>query len=153
MSVKQLLIDTVAFSIVMIVCAFIGLIIGAVRAHAASPTLRYQCGDYAPYPHVTWYDCGATVKVATPAASDHQPPRFLPAVVLYDTSDRYIALEVGKTFSYSCKAALDDAQATIEKATAAGRRLVGLCIPVPTYNPADLIPASDPPAPTADNSL
>lgn len=88
-----------------------------------------------------------------PAASDHQPPRFLPAVVLYDTDNRFQAIEVGKTFSYTCKAALDDAQATIEKATAAGRRLVGLCIPVPTYSPADLVPAADPPKAPADNSL
>lgn len=90
---------------------------------------------------------------AVPAASDHQPPRFLPAVVLYDTDNRFITIEVGKTFAYSCKGALDDAQATIEKATAAGRRLVGLCIPVPTYSAADLVPAADPPKAPADNSL
>lgn len=90
---------------------------------------------------------------AVPAASDHQPPRFLPAVVLYDKEDRFIAIEVGKTFSYSCKAALDDAQGTIEKATAAGRRLVGLCVPVPTYNAADLVPTADAPKPDKDNTL
>lgn len=90
---------------------------------------------------------------ATPAASDHQPPCFLPAVVLYDTDNRFIALEVGKTFSYACKGALDDAQATIEKATAAGRRLVGLCIPVPTYSAADLVPADDPPKAEPDNAV
>lgn len=120
-------------------------------AHAAE--LRYQCADYAPYPHVVWHDCGAAVKIGAPAASDHQPPRFLPAVVLYDKDNRFIAMEVGKKFSYTCKAALDDAQATIEKATAAGRRLVGLCIPVPTYSAADLVPAADPPKSSTDNSL
>lgn len=88
-----------------------------------------------------------------PAASDHQPPRFLPAVILYDKDNRFIAIEVGKTFAYSCKGALDDAQATIEKATAAGRRLVGLCVPVPTYSAADLVPAADPPKAEPDNSL
>lgn len=90
---------------------------------------------------------------ATPAASDHQPPRFLPAVVLYDAADHFQAIEVGKTFSYSCRDALKDAQATIEKATAAGRRLIGLCIPVPTYSPADLVPAADPSKSPTDNSL
>lgn len=129
------------------------LAIKACSVHAAE--LHYQCADYAPYPHVVWHDCGAAIEIdqRQPAASDHQPPRFLPAVVLYDTSDRFIAMEIGKTFSYSCKAALDDAQATIEKATAAGRRLVGLCIPVPTYNPADLVPTADSPKAPADNSL
>jgi len=83
------------------------------------------------------------VSATEPAVSDHQPPRFLPAVVLYDKDDHFLAIEVGKTFSYSCKAALGDAQGTIEKATAAGRRLVGLCIPVPTYSAADLVPATD----------
>lgn len=90
---------------------------------------------------------------ATPAASDHQPPRFLPGIVLYDKDDRFMTIQVGTTFSFTCKAALDDAQASIEKATAAGRRLVGLCIPVPTYSAADLVPASDPPKAPADNSL
>jgi hypothetical protein len=93
------------------------------------------------------------VHAAEPAASDHQPPRFLPAVVLYDKDDRFMVIEVGKTFSYTCKGALDDAQATIAKAAAAGRRLVGLCVPVPTYNPADLMPAAEPPKPSADNTV
>lgn len=90
---------------------------------------------------------------ATPAESDHQPPRFLPGIVLYDSAGHFIALQVGTTFSYTCKGALDDSQASIEKATAAGRRLIGLCIPVPTYNAADLVPSADPPKPSPDNAL
>lgn len=90
---------------------------------------------------------------AEPAASDHQPPRFLPAIVAYDGDGRYLKLVVGSTFSYTCRGALDDAQASIEKATAAGRRLVGLCIPVPTYSAVDLVPAADPPKPAPDNEL
>lgn len=80
-----------------------------------------------------------TVALSAPVASDHQPPRFLPAVVLYDKDDRFVAIEVGKTFSFTCKGALDDAQGSIERAAAVGRRLVGLCIPVPTYAAADLL--------------
>ena len=87
-----------------------------------------------------------------PAESDHQPPRFLPAVALYSPDGRFIALEVGKMFSYTCKAALDDARGSIEKATAVGRRLIGLCIPVPTYNVADLVPPPEPKK-DADNTL
>src|SRR5579859_1790540 len=87
-----------------------GMILRA--AHGATPGLLVDSG------HIS-------------AESDHQPPRFLPAVVLYDGNGRFIAIEVGKTFSYTCKDALGDAQSSIEKATAVGRRLVGLCIPVP----------------------
>lgn len=93
---------------------------------------------------------GLVALAATPAESDHQPPRFLPAVVLYDKDGHFMAIEIGKTFSYTCKGALDDAQGSIEKATSAGRRLVGLCVPVPTYNAADLMPAMEP---KPDNSL
>lgn len=49
--------------------AFVALSLFAVALAAAvvhdSPAaeLHYQCGDYAPYPHAVWQDCGAPVKV------------------------------------------------------------------------------------------
>jgi len=93
----------------------------------------------------------------TPAASDHQPPRFLPGVALY-RDKRFLALQVGKTFSLSCKEALDDTQSAIAKAIENGGPnilAIGLCIPVPTYSPADLLPGAgeqEPPA-TKDSTI
>lgn len=86
-------------------------------------------------------DIPATNPVFVPAASDHQPPRFLPAVALY-RDRRFLALQVGKTFSLTCKAALDDTQTAIAKAIengGPGILAVGLCVPVPTYDPKDLL--------------
>jgi hypothetical protein len=76
----------------------------------------------------------------TPAASDHQPPRFLPAVALY-INNRFQAVQVGKDFQFTCKAALDDTASAIAKAVEngpPGTKAVGFCIPIPTYDPADL---------------
>jgi len=75
-----------------------------------------------------------------PATSDHQPPRYLPAVALY-INNRFQAVEVGKTFSFTCKDALDDTSSAIAKAVMngpPGTKAVGMCIPIPTYDPADL---------------
>lgn len=76
----------------------------------------------------------------TPAASDHQPPRFLPAVALY-INRRFVKMEVGRLFQITCKDALDDTRTAIAKANEngpPGTLAIGLCIPVPTYDPADL---------------
>ncbi len=93
-----------------------------------------------------------------PAASDHQPPRFLPGVALY-LSNRFVTLQVGKTFSFTCKDALADTQTAIANALEngpPGTRAVGLCIPIPTYDPADLAEGAGeqaPPVKSEDNSL
>lgn len=94
--------------------------------------------------------CATVPKAAkfTPSMSDHQPPRFLPGIALYDHDGRFVAFEVGKTFGYSCKEALDDTQATLEHATTlSNHRAVGLCVPIPTYNAADLVPGAEPAKP------
>jgi hypothetical protein len=90
----------------------------------------------------------------TPAPADHQPPSFLPAIALYTVDGHFVALEVGKTFSFSCKEALADTQTTLAKATTlSSHKAVGLCIPIPTYNAADLIPSKEPPKAPADNQV
>lgn len=33
------------------------------RATPPAAELHYQCGDYAPYPHISWYSCGPAVKL------------------------------------------------------------------------------------------
>lgn len=96
--------------------------------------------------------CTDVAFATEPAASDHQPPRFLPAIALY-RDDRFVALEVGKTFSYTCKEALADTQLTLERTVPVGVRAVGMCIPVPTYSAEDLTPAAAPPKPQPDNTL
>lgn len=86
-----------------------------------------------------------------PAASDHQPPRFLPGVALY-RDKRFMALQVGKTFSFTCKDALKDTQSAIAKAIENGGPnilAIGLCIPVPTYDPRDLTEGQGEQAPPA----
>lgn len=39
-------------------------------APTAPSALRYRCGDYDPYPNVTWYSCGSTVKVGGRTVDD-----------------------------------------------------------------------------------
>lgn len=69
------------------------------------------------------------------------PPRFLPAVAVYKDK-RFMGLVVGKTVHLSCRDALDATQSAIAKHFEAvdGSSAIGLCIPVPTYTVADLVP-------------
>lgn len=117
----------------------VGVLIMAAALHAQAVS--------AAEPVPGWYFVQAadTAPAFTPAASDHMPPRFLPGVAIYDADNMFLSLEVGTTFSYSCHDALEDTKTTIARAVARGRRLVGLCIPVPTYSVKDLLPAKDAP--------
>lgn len=70
-------------------------------------------------------------------------PTFLSAIAMYDADGRFSALAVGKTRFTSCKDALEDTQPALALAAEhgpKGSRAVGLCIPLHTYNVADLIP-------------
>lgn len=90
-------------------------------------------------------------KIAAPAeggdttvpnkASQALPPRFLPGVAVYKDK-RFMGLIVGKTVHFSCRDALDATQSAIAKHFEAvdGSSAIGLCIPVPTYTVADLVP-------------
>lgn len=92
-------------------------------------------------------------KIAAPAeggattanpASVSLPPRFLPGVAVYKDK-RFMGLVVGKTVHATCRDALDATQSAIAKHFEAvdGSSAIGLCIPVPTYAVADLVPPPD----------
>lgn len=74
-------------------------------------------------------------------ASVSLPPRFLPGVAVYKDK-RFMGLVVGKTVHATCRDALDATQSAIAKHFEAvdGSSAIGLCIPVPTYAVADLVP-------------
>lgn len=91
--------------------------------------------------------------VTKPAASDHQPPRFLSAVAVY-RNNRFAGFSAGKTFFLSCREALEDTQTAVAKGTEKGLKVIGLCIPIPTYDPADLAEGMAPALPDApDNQV
>lgn len=141
-----------ALFVLLSVCAILALDLFVWTAHGAD--LHYQCGDYVNGKAV-FANCGPAVKLPVqnvPAESDHQPPRFLPAVALY-RDNRFIGIQVGTTFSYTCRAALDDTKSTLAKAIPAGAQVVGLCIPIPTYSVLDLTPSADVEKPAVDNTL
>jgi hypothetical protein len=86
----------------------------------------------------------AILKIGRLEAADapQLPPTFLSAVSLYDGDGRFVALATGKTRFHSCADALEDTRSALEKALSSGpenARAIGLCIPLHTYNVADLI--------------
>lgn len=90
---------------------------------------------------------GAATPSYTPAASDKFPPTFLPGVALY-VNHRFVKLIVGSTRFTSCHEAVQDTQTVLEKyLESEGQSAIGMCVPIPTYSPQDLV-SQDAPVPT-----
>lgn len=85
---------------------------------------------------------GATTFKDAPMKNTVLPPMYLSAVVNYDSNRRFTRVVVGSTRFLTCRDALDDTQSALALAAEyapVGAHAEGICIPLHTYNDADLI--------------
>lgn len=83
--------------------------------------------------------CAAVVFADTPP---QLPPTYVSGVVTYDVEGHFAKLVTGSTRFLSCREALDDTMSALAKFAEyapKGSIAEGVCIPVHTHSPADLV--------------
>lgn len=85
--------------------------------------------------------CDFTQAKADPTPNAGMPPTYLSGVATYAANGRFVKLLMGSTRFLTCRMALDDTETALAKAQEmqpAGARSEGICIPLHTYNYADV---------------